>query len=111
MRPAIHPRQPPVSVDEWECFRDDWGRITPEKELRFRGRVMYGVSYYLIINYTLFESINTYAINFIKPCVHTHTHTSQGIEEKLRKEAWKYLLGYMPFGDTDIERMDLRVVS
>ncbi|XP_064396833.1 TBC1 domain family member 15-like [Halichondria panicea] len=74
VRPAIHPRQPPVSVDEWECFRDDWGRITPEKELRFRGRVMYG-----------------------------------GIEEKLRKEAWKYLLGYMPFGDTDIERMDLRV--
>lgn len=32
----------------------------------------------------------------------------QGIDSKLRKEAWKYLLGYMPFDLTDIERMELR---
>lgn len=26
----------------------------------------------------------------------------------MRKEAWKYLLGFFPFGMTDIERMELR---
>ncbi len=48
--------------------------------------------------------VSLFSINVIKP------HLTQGIEEKLRKEAWKYLLGYMQFGDTDIERMELRVV-
>ena len=32
----------------------------------------------------------------------------QGIDPQLRKEAWKYLLGYYPFEMTDIERMELR---
>ncbi len=59
-------------------------------------------SIFIIICYQFYQALRTH---------NTHTHTSQGIEEKLRKEAWKYLLGYMPFGDTDIERMDLRVVS
>lgn len=32
----------------------------------------------------------------------------QGIELTLRKEAWKYLLNYYPFGMSDLERMEHR---
>ncbi len=30
----------------------------------------------------------------------------QGIEPRLRREVWKYLLGYFKFDVTDIERME-----
>ena len=32
----------------------------------------------------------------------------QGLKPEVRKEAWKYLLGFYPFEMTDIERMELR---
>ena len=32
----------------------------------------------------------------------------QGIDHKLRREAWKYLLNYLPFGASDYDRMRLR---
>ena len=32
----------------------------------------------------------------------------QGLKPEVRKEAWKYLLGFYPFDLTDIERMELR---
>ena len=32
----------------------------------------------------------------------------QGLKPGVRKEAWKYLLGFYPFEMTDIERMELR---
>eukprot|EP00731_Ephydatia_muelleri_P039230 Em1242g1a len=31
-----------------------------------------------------------------------------GIQPQLRKEVWKYLLGYLPFSMTEIERMELK---
>ena len=42
-RLSAQPRLPPVTVEEWERLRDDWGRITEENELRFKARVFYGV--------------------------------------------------------------------
>ena len=32
----------------------------------------------------------------------------QGLKPEVRKEAWKYLLGFYPYDLTDIERMELR---
>ena len=43
-RPSALPRLPPVAVEEWERFRDDWGRITTDSELKFKARVFYGVN-------------------------------------------------------------------
>ena len=43
-RPSALPRLPPVTLEEWERFRDDWGRINTESELKFKARVFYGVS-------------------------------------------------------------------
>ena len=34
---------------------------------------------------------------------------AQGIAPELRRELWKYLLGYHRFGDTDLERMTERM--
>ena len=49
--PSALPRLPPVTVEEWERFRDDWGRITTDSELKFKARVFYGVKKsFIIIN-------------------------------------------------------------
>ena len=37
------PRLPPVTLEEWERFREDWGRIDTENELKFKNRVFYGI--------------------------------------------------------------------
>ena len=52
-RPSALPRLPPVTVEEWERFRDDWGRITTDSELKFRARVFYGVMNSFIIILTM----------------------------------------------------------
>ena len=39
---------------------------------------------------------------------HSSLTPTQGLDNKLRKEVWRYLLNYFPFDMTDIERMEMR---
>lgn len=86
------------ALDRWEQFLDPQGRVqNPErvKELVFRG---------------------------VRTATHTHTlsHTwsdtwfhcwslcwLQGVAPPLRKEVWKFLLGFYPWSSTTTEREDI----
>ena len=55
-QPAVKPRQPPVTSDEWERLRDDLGRLTPDKEQFFRARVFAGVMSMISLDLKIFIS-------------------------------------------------------
>jgi hypothetical protein len=57
-RASALPRLPPVTVEEWERFRDDWGRIDTDSELKFKARVFYGVKN--IVTIVLFCALKLY---------------------------------------------------
>jgi hypothetical protein len=48
-----------VTVEEWERFRDDWGRIDTDSELKFKARVFYGVKN--IVTIVLFCALKLYS--------------------------------------------------
>lgn len=91
-RPDVS-RGPPL--DRWEEFLDPEGRVTnPErvKELVFRGVRPWPTS-----------SIGTATCAFSP----RSSCRSQGVAPPLRKEVWKFLLGFYPWSSTATEREDI----
>lgn len=89
-------------LDRWEEFLDSEGRVkNPEKikELVFRGvRPETGRTLHL-----LFVSLNLGHILFCFVLL----SLLQGIAPSLRKEVWKFLLGFYPWNSTMKERDDI----
>ena len=103
------PRLPPLSREEWESYREIDGRISKENEEKFRARVFAGVSPSPPpLSLSLSLSLHMYMY------IHVHHQNdpfsliflSQSIDHSIRREVWKYLLGYFRFDATDIERME-----
>ena len=118
--PGVRKRSAPVSRLEWESYRDFDGRISEENERKFRVRVFSGVSERGRV-WTC-DSPSTDTCRMCLRCIGsrvTHLYRMlsssllpplpQGIAPELRRELWKYLLGYHRFGDTDLERMTERM--
>ena len=61
-RPSVIKRQPPVSREEWESFRDQSGRISAANQDQFLARVFYGVSNSFMTSSTVFNLLILYCL-------------------------------------------------
>lgn len=94
-RPEVKPRGNPLDQTTFYQFMNDEGQITNVDYIK--NIIFHGVSYYRnYLNYTgyyyIFEFGNT------KGCVHS-----------IRREVWKYLLGYYPWNSTREQRVHIDI--
>lgn len=95
-RPQVT-RSSPVSADDWTKYQDPEGRMTDVPSLKqaiFKG----ARSLMVHVHHPLSVSSRW------RVCVIMCHVTLQGLSHAVRKEAWKFLLGYFPWDSTLEER-------